>query len=110
MRWLCGGVAPRKLSGVLAVVGPMGLAVALAGCATSTAEPAASYQAAVPALREDDGLPPQTPPPFRIRQVTDDPSEPFSFNYGPLPPRRLSNAEADAVIARAITEHEMRKP
>ena len=73
----------------------------------------ASYQAAIqrPAIvREDDGLPPQTPPPFRVRQVTDDPSEPFSFNYGPLPPRRLSNAEAEAVIARAITEHEMRKP
>jgi hypothetical protein len=113
MRWLRGGVAPRKWSGVLAVVGLIGLSVAIAGCAISTAEPTASYQAAIAAsrdVREDDGLPPQPSPPFRIRQVTDDPSEPFSFNYGPRPPRRLSHAEAEAVIARAITEHEMRKP
>jgi hypothetical protein len=85
----------------------------LTGCAGSAADPTASYQIAFQVshdVREDDGLAPQTPPPFRIRQVTDDPSEPFSFNYGRLPPRRLTNAEAEAVIARAITEHEMRKP
>jgi hypothetical protein len=113
MRRLRGGIAPRKWSEAWALLGPIGLAVVLTGCATSSAEPTVSYQPAIHAsggVREDDGLPPQTPPPFRIRQVTDDPSEPFSFNYGPLPPRRLSNAEAEAVIARAITEHEMRKP
>lgn len=31
---------------------------------------------------EDDGLPAQTPPPPRIRQAADDPSEPFSRYYG----------------------------
>ncbi len=31
---------------------------------------------------EDDGLPAQTPPSGRIRQLADDPNEPFSRNYG----------------------------
>ena len=112
MRRLRGGVSPPKWSGVSAVLGPIGLAVLVAGCATSPAGPTAFYQAAIPSspgMREDDGVAPRTPP-FRIRRVTNDPSEPFSFNQGPLPPRRLTNAEAEAVIARAITEHEMRNP
>jgi hypothetical protein len=94
---------------VPALLAPIGLGFAVAGCATSSAEPAVSYQPADYASR-NDGLPTQMARPFRIRQVTHDPSEPFSFNYGPLPPRRLSNAEADALIAYAIAEHEMRKP
>jgi hypothetical protein len=66
---------------------------------------------------EDDGLPVQAPPPTGIRQQADDPSEPFSPNYGsrasPAVPEarvRLSRAEEDAIIARAITEHEARHP
>jgi hypothetical protein len=108
-----GGVAPWKFSVVPTLLALIGLGLAVAGCATSSPEPSVAYQPAAYAsrdAREDHGLPPQMPPPFRIRQVTDDPSEPLSFNYGPLPPRRLSNAEADAMIARAIAEHEMRKP
>ncbi len=35
---------------------------------------------------ESDGLPSQTPPPARIRQLPDDPSEPFSRNYGGINP------------------------
>jgi hypothetical protein len=95
------------------VLAPVGLGVSLSGCATSSAEPPPSYQTSLQAPRgaiEDDGLPAQTAPPARIRQLPDDPSEPFSPNYGPQPPRRLSQAEAEAVIARAITAHEMRKP
>jgi hypothetical protein len=35
--------------------------------------------------READGLPTQTPPPRRESSDPDDPSEPFSPNYGPRP-------------------------
>lgn len=66
---------------------------------------------------EDDGLPVQVAPASAIRQQPDDPSEPFSRNYGPKPaallsgpPTRMSSAEEEALIARAITEHEMRRP
>ena len=66
---------------------------------------------------EDDGLPVQVSPRAGIRQTPDDPSEPFSRNYGPKlparlsgPPTRMSSAEEDALIARAITVHEMRRP
>lgn len=31
---------------------------------------------------EDDGLPVQSPPLMRSRRIADDPSEPFSPNYG----------------------------
>jgi hypothetical protein len=72
---------------------------------------------------EDDGLPVQSPPPARIRDEPDDPSEPFSPNYGgprapapattPVPRKsvqsaRLSDSQADALIRRAIAAHEMR--
>lgn len=113
MRRLRGGVAPRQKGWPVAVLGALGAAVALSGCATSSSEPAPSYQPSLQASRgviEDDGLPAQTAPPAHIRQLPDDPSEPFSRNYGLQPPRRLSHAEAEAVIARAITAHEMRKP
>ena len=41
---------------------------------------------------EDDGLPAQTPPSGRIRQLADDPSEPYSRNYGGVNP---SSVRAD---------------
>ncbi|MGQ0458037.1 MAG: adhesin [Hyphomicrobium sp.] len=61
--------------------------LALAGCAT---HPNQYAQTATPPTRvahamyevEDDGLPVQTPPPARIRDAPDEPSEPFSRNYG----------------------------
>jgi hypothetical protein len=66
---------------------------------------------------EDDGLPAQVAPLVAIRNEPDDPSQPFSRNYGlrsaahlPGPLARLSSAEEDALIARAITAHEMRRP
>jgi len=84
---------------------------------------------------EDDGTAVQTPPRMRHRAVPDDPSEPFSPNYGPPPlpgeteaqPRHLSrqaivqdqlrprarpmsDAEVRAIIARAMVEHERRYP
>lgn len=88
---------------------------------------------------EDDGLPSQTPPPRRASALPDDPREPWSRNYGgpapaaapasaatamsppavravapaqPLPPARrvrLSQAEEEDIIMRAIAEHEQRR-
>lgn len=63
--------------------------LALAGCA-SNSDRYASYGQhqptqvahAVAVEVEDDGLPSQAPPPVRIRDIPDDPSEPFSKNYG----------------------------
>ena len=120
----------------VAVVPTLTLAVLLSACAQSqqTYRPqsyAGAYghsgqvATAVPPriVIEDDGLPMQHPPRLRRRAAPDDPAEPFSPNYGP-PPRnapaqqRVKEARAglkpqrpldpDFIIARAITEHEMR--
>ncbi len=97
----------------LAVLGPVALAVALGGCAISLAEttpPSQTFLQADRSAVEDDGLPALVAPSARVRQMPDDPSEPFSPSYGPQPPRPLSQAEADAVMAQAITAHEIRRP
>jgi hypothetical protein len=85
---------------------------------------------------EDDGLAVQTPPRSRRHTEPDDPSEPFSPNYGPrlhrsepvAAPQRpthqatvagpqfrsrttpMSPAEARSIMARAMVEHERRYP
>jgi hypothetical protein len=93
---------------------------------------------------EDDGQPVQSPPVRTMRAEEDDPTQPWSPNYGspaPLQPKpglpavvprspnpyapaqvdaaakvvttgsltRLSEAEADMIIAQAINAHEMRR-
>jgi hypothetical protein len=95
------------------LVGPLAAALVLAGCASSPGPQAA--QAGRPAILEADGLPAQVHPAADIRQLPDDPSEPFSANHGAL--ARLGSAAGqadrlaeDAIIAAAITAHEMRKP
>jgi hypothetical protein len=120
MRRLRRGIAPAGLSRLSAWLGLLGLAMALAGCATSSAGETSASRTQAQTERaeiEDDGLPSQVSPRAGIRQAPDDPSEPFSRNYGPRPPARLSgpptrmsSAEEDALIARAIAEHEMRRP
>ena len=119
MRRLRRGTVPARLGRLSAWLAPLALAVALAGCATSSAgeTSAARSQAQLRAEVEDDGLPAQVAPSVAVRQGPDDPSEPFSRNYGPKPPARLagpsprmSSAEEEALIARAIFEHEMRRP
>jgi hypothetical protein len=61
---------------------------ALGGCASQNSNTTAQYSAEAMRLAqaqteiEDDGLPAQVPPPTRIRQTADDPSEPYSRNYG----------------------------
>lgn len=75
-----------------------------AGCASdhnaqyanAPAVAAYSQQVASQVQVEHDGLPSQTAPPAHIRQMPDDPSEPFSRNYGgPNPaavePKEMSN-------------------
>jgi hypothetical protein len=78
----------RRAGRVLLVL----LAIALAGCARSG--PYAQVGGPQPAVAdagrsrveiEADGLPTQTPPLRRESSETDDPSEPFSRNYGPRP-------------------------
>jgi hypothetical protein len=76
-----------------------------------------SHASATRVEMEDDGLPAQVTPTSAIRHEPDDPSQPFSRNYGLRPaarlsgpPPRMSSAEEEALIARAIAEHEMRRP
>ena len=80
MRRLCRRIAPAGRGLLLAVLGPLGLAIALSGCAISSAEPA----------------------PAGLRQLL--------AEWHPGSPTRMSEAEADMVIARAITAHEIRRP
>lgn len=93
MSSLRSGVKPVVSFGALAAL------TVLAGCAStsqSTAYPQATYvpagappRVAQAAVVEDDGLPAQAPPPARIRQMPDNPVEPFSRNYGGDNPARL---------------------
>ena len=94
-------------------VGPLAAALVLAGCASSPGLQAA--QVGGPTVVEADGLPAQVHPAVDIRQLPDDPSEPFSANYGALARLKATlgvarELDADAIIAAAITAHEMRKP
>ena len=133
------------------VFGPLMLA---AGCATNKPSyvygPGAQQMAAAQTRKvemEDDGQPVQPPPARAMHPDEDDPSQPWSPNYGKgvvpsAPPRaaspnlpkqveaavpapipvtfrvsststgslkRLNDAEADSVMARAINAHEMRR-
>src|SRR5437879_1484388 len=93
MRGLRRGSVPAGPGRLLACLGLLGLAVALAGCATSSAGETSASRTRVQTERaeiEDDGLPAQVAPPAAMRREPDDPSEPFSRNYGPRPPARLS--------------------
>jgi hypothetical protein len=140
-----------SLSGVLCHVarfGVIGATVVVSGCAANKAPSyAGAYQ---PALRpvterqwkveiEDDGKPAQLPPVRRMRPEEDDPSQPWSPNYGkglgsmpsgpvqsqprpslPKPietayrsgpaPKAMADADAETLIARAVNVHEMRRP
>ncbi len=144
-------VSPRLLSknssisaARLLVIGLTG--VALAGCASKGAPNyagAATYDAGAPRSVterqwkveiEDDGKPAQAPPARRMRPEEDDPSQPWSPNYGrknpqPIAPQpgpsqvrpwpkpveaahrsSMNERDADAIIAAAVNAHEMRKP
>lgn len=119
-------------------VGVLGLAALSAGCASQQAShsppvhvagPQAVAAAQAKIELEDDGLPVQVAPHNR-RPGPDDPTEPFSPNYGSAPSKqaaapqptvwptasqtstrghtRLSSVDEDDIIRRAIAAHEMR--
>ena len=95
---------------VLAWLGLLAAALALAGCATFAADKTYASGSPIPTERADlgDG---RTPVQNALSAV-------FNRIYasGPMPAlpsawsRRLSPAEEEALIERAIAEHEMRKP
>jgi hypothetical protein len=121
MRRLRHRIVRSPLSTLLARATPLLLAATLAGCAATSATssiPVAGSQArAARASLEGDGLPAQVAPLWAARQHDDDASEPYSPLYGSRAPSRLAgtagewtHAKEDAIIAQAITAHEMRRP
>lgn len=88
MRLLSFVRARRPVARASALPAAVIAAITLAGCASdqSTYRETSYVGAGVPpptVAMEADGLPGQTPPLRRDRPETDDPSEPFSRNYGP---------------------------
>ena len=90
------GSQPALLSCALAAL------LGLTGCASDQSKQYAAENAAVasgPAVAqayvevEGDGMPAQTPPSPRIRQMPDDPSEPYSRNYGGINPSAVKRSE-----------------
>ena len=90
---LAAGLSPaQKNRAVLARAASAVLIAALGGCASTHTAATAQYMVHPIATNvrvaqavsevEDDGLPAQTPPAARARQLPDDPSEPYSRNYG----------------------------
>lgn len=49
-------------------------------------EPERERRPAPPIELEDDGIEAQRPPPLRMHSAPDDPTQPFSPNYGSVPP------------------------
>ena len=136
------GLEPSKLLSLAACACLSAAASLLSGCASD--KPPSYVQGPSPqqlaAIRkveiEDDGQPVQAPPARAISAEEDDPSQPWSRNYGgsglPAPGRtivpatpsqpyvapaprstgtltRLSEVDADLVMAQAISAHEMRR-
>jgi hypothetical protein len=151
MRSVCsarGGLAPLFVeSSMVARVCVIGLAVVTSGCAaTKTPSYAGVQNSQVRPVAErpwtveieEDGKPAQLPPVRRMRPEEDDPSQPWSPNYGrrgatpqETAPAQLRTAwpkpietaaknisgtassaqfDADALIAKAVNTHEMRRP
>jgi hypothetical protein len=103
---LSSGFRPAKV--VRALAAPFvvaSLAALQAGCAAdsnayATTPVVAAYVAQIPET-EDDGLPSQDAPPARIRQMPDDPSQPYSRNYGGPNPAAAADAPEKAPADRA---------
>lgn len=87
------GLKPaRNYRGLSARAAIAVLLAALGGCASDQHSSSAAYGRANIAIAhatidvEDDGLPAQSPPSRGLRYAPDDPSEPFSRNYGGVNP------------------------
>jgi hypothetical protein len=53
---------------------------------------------------EDDGLAAQTPPPKSIRNQIDDPSQPWSPNYGRIRPGTVASGLAEGTPSSPLTQ------
>ena len=147
--------APRRTGSFLQIINVIGVGLLVSACASSHAshegysnvggpEPNQVAQVAMSAPKqvelEADGLAVQAPPLKRKHTEPDDPSEPFSPNYGPAPDaerdaveptnvrrnfvpashtgplpfrarrRVMTSAEAEAIKVRAMVAHELRNP
>lgn len=114
VRW-AGTRAPARSLPPLSLM----LALALAGCGgRSGYAPTADARVAAPPQQmaaavfapaepdlEDDGRPAQTPPLMRAKPLPDDPSEPFSPNYGK---GRSHTVEPPAAVARTAASEMVR--
>ena len=83
------GVASAVVSRVSARAAAVAALLGLAGCATSShpysaqnAAIAGSSRVAEAAQVEDEGRPAQAVPTTRVRELADDPGEPYSKSYG----------------------------
>ena len=92
------GLPRARVTGALGLFAALLLSPALGACSTtgSTTQAPVWYGASAPGqvagLRagppvevEDDGIEAQRPPPIHARRPPDDPTEPYSPNYGSVP-------------------------
>lgn len=122
MRPLHSGIAPSapvwrcfwRLLWPRARMAGLGAVLAVAGCTTSARERATPFAAVAQTKHVEapaDGLTRAVAP---MPQRPDDAVNPFSPGFGApamaLPTPLLTSLDADALIARAIVEHEMRRP
>ena len=83
-------VGCRPFQGVRVAIAAIMVAAAALSAAGCAADHGGYYADATPTHvargsfveMEEDGMPSQAPPPARIRQMPDDPSQPYSRNYG----------------------------
>jgi hypothetical protein len=84
----CVGLRPNEtVRAATATLFAAAAALCVAGCAADNrayyADASPTYVPRVSTVEiEEDGMPSQAAPPARIRQMPDDPSQPFSRNYG----------------------------
>ena len=95
------GLRQARVTGALSLTAALLLSPLLGACGTSgSATHAPSWHATGPGQMagmpprmrnrpavevEDDGIEAQRPPPIRARRLPDDPTEPYSPNYGSVP-------------------------
>ncbi len=59
---------------------------------------------------EDDGVPAQSPPSYHVRQTADDPTQPWSRNYGRSAEQIPETVSAAAIDASAFDRNILVKP
>lgn len=93
------GIPPERVIGALSRPTALLICLALGACSTTgaTTQPTSYYRAQVPGIAEpmrshgppveieDDGIEAQRPPRRRVHQMPDDPTQPYSPNYGSAP-------------------------